>query len=196
MKSITIEPRLAADPELHSLIESANRVLDHEIGPSSGQVEAAWSYAADSESPSNGPLIGLSIKDFTGSASTVISRNELSDPRRIAVRVVRLWGDLLQVRSHKQLASLAESTPQVEGGEVLDLISDAICRYTEPEGAQPKILKLPVRYAIALVKLGHAFWGDVFQQIRESGIRAIEGKPLFGVPVKLVYGVDAKLDVE
>ena len=196
MKSITVEPRISADPELHALIESANRVLDHELGPSSGQVEAAWFYAADSESPSNGPMIGLSIKDKAESASTIVSRSELSDPHRIAVRVLRLWGDLLQVRSHKQLASLAESTPQVEGGEVLDLISEAICRYTEPEGAQPTILKLPVRYAIALVKLGHAFWGDLFQQIRESGIRAIEGKPLFGVPVKLVYGVDAKLNLE
>lgn len=112
------------------------------------------------------------------------------------MRVSRLWGDLLQLRSHKQLASLAQETSRLGGDEAIDLISDAIYDYTNRHGDEPHVLKLPIRYAVALMKLGTPFWGDFFQQIRESGIRAIDNQRLLGVPVKLLDGVDAKLEVE
>ncbi len=49
----------------------------------------------------------------------------------------------------------------------------------------------------ASVVMGHSsFWGDFFQRIRESGIRAFESQPLFGISVNIVNGADANLEVE
>ncbi len=196
MKSIILEVGMSADPEVLPLIENANWILDVELGPSSSQVEASWYYFAERESPSIGPVIGLSIKDWSGSVSTVFDLSKLSDPRRVAASIARLWGDLLQVRSHNQLASLTKEPSRLGGDEVIDLISDAIYDYTDKHGDEPHVLKLPIRYAVALMKLGTPFWGDFFQQIRESGVRAIDNQRLLGVPIKLLSGVDAKLEVE
>lgn len=85
MKSITIEPALSAHPRLFPLILKANTILEQELGASSELVDAYWFIATDSENSSRGtgPLIGLSIKDWTGQVETAFDPSELTDPRRI-----------------------------------------------------------------------------------------------------------------
>jgi hypothetical protein len=193
MKSLTIDPRIKADDRLRSLVDKANRLLESELGPSGDTVSASWQLE-DNQGRSQ---LWLEIEDWTGRVRTKFSLEELDSPRQTSARLVRLWGDLLQIRSHRQIVTVTQSPDLPISGEVvLDLISDAILDFSERNGREPSVLKLPVRYAIALMKLGASFWGDVFQQIRESGVRSIDGKRLFGVSVELVSGVTAELAVE
>ena len=193
MKSLTIDPRIEADDRLRSLVDNANRLLESELGPSGDTVSASWQLE-DNQGRSQ---LWLEIEDWTGRVKTKFSLEELASPRQTSARLVRLWGDLLQIRSHRQIETVTQSPDlPISGQVVLDLISDAILDFSERNGREPSVLKLPIRYAIALMKLGASFWGDVFQQIRESGVRSIEGKRLFGVPVQLVSGVTAELAVE
>lgn len=193
MKSLTIDPRIEADDRLLSLVDKANRLLEIELGPSGDTVSASWQLE-DNQGRSQ---LWLEIEDWTGRVKTKFSLEELASPRQTSARLVRLWGDLLQIRSHRQIVTVTQSPDlPISGQVVLDLISDAILDFSERNGREPSILKLPIRYAIALMKLGASFWGDVFEQIRESGVRSIEGKRLFGVPIELVSGVAAELAVE
>jgi hypothetical protein len=193
MKSPTIDPRIEADDRLLSLVDKANRLLESELGPSGDTVSASWQLE-DNQGRSQ---LWLEIEDWAGRVKTKFSLEELASPRQTSARLVRLWGDLLQIRSHRQIVTVTQSPDlPISGQVVLDLISDAILDFSERNGREPSVLKLPIRYAIALMKLGASFWGDVFQQIRESGVRSIEGKRLFGVPVELVSGVAAELAVE
>jgi hypothetical protein len=193
MKSLTIDPRIEADDRLLSLVDKANRLLESELGPSGDTVSASWQLE-DNQGRSQ---LWLEIEDWAGRVKTKFSLEELASPRQTSARLVRLWGDLLQIRSHRQIVAVTQSPDlPISGQVVLDLISDAILDFSERNGREPSVLKLPIRYAIALMKLGASFWGDVFQQIRESGVRSIEGKRLFGVPVELVSGVAAELAVE
>jgi len=193
MKSPTIDPRIEADDRLLSLVDKANRLLESELGPSGDTVSASWQLE-DNQGRSQ---LWLEIEDWAGRVKTKFSLEELASPRQTSARLVRLWGDLLQIRSHRQIVTVTQSPDlPISGQVVLDLISDAILDFSERNGREPSVLKLPIRYAIALMKLGASFWGDVFQQIRESGVRSIEGKRLFGVAVELVSGVAAELAVE
>lgn len=192
MKSLTIDPRIEADDRLRSLVDRANRLLESELGPSGDTVSTSWQL--DELLEDN---LWLEIEDWTGRVKTRFSLDELASPRQTSARLVRLWGDLLQIRSHREIETVTQSPDlPISGQVVLDLISDAILDFSERNGREPSVLKLPIRYAIALMKLGASFWGDVFQQIRESGVRSIEGKRLFGVSVELVNGVTAELAVE
>ena len=142
------------------------------------------------------PLLWLEIKDWSGEAQAKFAPDELKNPRQTSSKIIRLWGDLLQTRSHKQVADLEKQPSRLSGEEVLDRIWDAIYDFSEKNGDQPRLLKLPVRYAVALMKLGASFWGDFFHQIRESGVRSIESQRLFGVHVQILNGVNADLEVE
>jgi len=174
-------------------VDKANRLLESELGPSGDTVSASWQLE-DNQGRSQ---LWLEIEDWAGRVKTKFSLEELASPRQTSARLVRLWGDLLQIRSHRQIVTVTQSPDlPISGQVILDLISDAILDFSERNGREPSVLKLPIRYAIALMKLGASFWGDVFQQIRESGVRSIEGKRLFGVPVELVSGVAAELAVE
>jgi len=193
MKSLTIDPRIEADDRLLSLVDKANRLLESELGPSGDIVSASWQL----EDNQGRLQLWLEIEDWAGRVKTKFSLEELASPRQTSARLVRLWGDLLQIRSHRQIVTVTQSPDlPISGQVVLDLISDAILDFSERNGREPSVLKLPIRYAIALMKLGASFWGDVFQQIRESGVRSIEGKRLFGVPVELASGVAAEPAVE
>ena len=193
ISDLSIDPATMADPEMGAWVLTATEFLERELDRSSIPVSISWTLAEDQKGRR---VVRLGISDSTSQIQADFTREDFQDSRQVSARLIRVWGDFLQERSHNQIASLARQPVHVDGGDVLDLISDAISEYTEPAGTTPRILKIPVRQAIALVKLGHAFWGDLFQQIREHGIQAIEGKPLFGVPVKLVYGVDARLELE
>ncbi len=105
MKEVEIDETIRRDPKLYSAVEHATTLLEEEIGPSSGSVSAEWrEFGADQRIPA----IRLKISDWTGSAMIHFQRSmleNLSDPA-LRLSFVRLWGDLLQERSHKQVESL------------------------------------------------------------------------------------------
>jgi hypothetical protein len=91
----------------------ANKVLESELGPAAHRVTADWSLTHDER---NHPLLTLVLSDSAESASARFPAEELSDRYRVQARLQRLWGDLLQVRSHKQLRKLSALLNEPEGG--------------------------------------------------------------------------------
>ncbi len=105
MKEIEIDDAIRRDPKLLAAVEHASRLLEEAIGPSAATVSAKWEqFAADQPNPS----IRLRISDWTGSAMTLFQRSVLGKMTESALSLafVRLWGDLLQERSHKQVELL------------------------------------------------------------------------------------------
>lgn len=86
-----------------ALLDQATRRLEEVLGPAADRVTAEWDRAEDQK----GRLVyTLRISDWTGSATASFAPDELGSPTHMRVRLNRLWGDLLQARSHKQLEEL------------------------------------------------------------------------------------------
>ena len=105
MKNVEIDEKIKADPELAPAVKDATILLDAELGASADLVTARWNLSEDARSR---PVIDLEISDFTGAVSTRFAPDELRNTSHMQVRLGRLWGDLLQVRSHKQVEKLRQ----------------------------------------------------------------------------------------
>jgi len=90
---------------LYGLINEAHDLLGDVVGSSGPDVEDAWSVEKDSKGR---PLILLKLSDFKGRAEAKFAPDELENPRQMSYRLIRLWGDVLQDRSHKQLAEMMD----------------------------------------------------------------------------------------
>ncbi len=97
---VSLEPKINDDPELLSKIEAANKLLEDLLGPSADQVEADWSL---SDRAKGHFLVNLTVSDWTGSVGYRFAPEELRNSAHMRMRLHRLWGDLLQVRSHVQI---------------------------------------------------------------------------------------------
>jgi hypothetical protein len=105
MKVVRIDEAIRNDRKLLSVIERATRSLEEELGPADSSVSAEWTlYGADQQLP----MIGLKISDGVDSASLQFQRASIERIPDSSLRIlfIRLWGDLLQERSHKQMANL------------------------------------------------------------------------------------------
>ena len=113
MKSVEISPSIQADSRLGQLVRRATEVLERTIGPkSSPLVSASWSLVNDERQR---PLLRLEVSDFTGTPTpAVFAPDDLEDDWRTEGRMLRLWGDLLQVRSHRQLDEILNSSANPE----------------------------------------------------------------------------------
>src|SRR5437899_12002625 len=81
-------------------LEQATKLLKDILGPQSQElVKAEWDCVQDNRDRT---LCRLTIRDATGEASTDFTPDELRYPLHMRVRLYRLWGDLLQVRSNRQ----------------------------------------------------------------------------------------------
>ncbi len=89
--------------ELFRLAQAATDQLEKVLGPSAELVDAEWDRAG---SAANGDGLALTLRDRTGEAQTFFSSRDLKNPSRVSINLHRLWGDLLQVRSHKQRRDL------------------------------------------------------------------------------------------
>ena len=97
----TIRPEIEQRSDLGPAVQDASAYLQ-ELGPSASQALAEWSLIQDERGRE---LINLRLSDWTGSVEYRFAPEELSSPAQIRRRLHRLWGDLLQVRSHVQLDS-------------------------------------------------------------------------------------------
>lgn len=197
MRAAEIDPAIQADPDLLHLVHRAMSILNSEVGRVEwrDQVSASWTLL---DRGLNMSRLQLRLEDDIGDVQAEFPSLALQKPDSTAQVMRRLWGDLLQVRSHKLLKKLStaeEPSHHLDGDEALDQILDSLAEYSEREGHEPKSIRLPVRYATALMKLGPSYWGEFHRQIRESGLRAFDGQTLLGMKVELILGVDAELQV-
>jgi hypothetical protein len=90
-------------PELCKLVNQAERTLGEVIGQSRSSVSVEWDLAEDGKGR---PIIVLKLSDFTGAVTATFAPDELEKPIHLRTRLYRLWGDLLQIRTKKQLESM------------------------------------------------------------------------------------------
>ena|SRR5581483_7502385 len=111
MKKVVISSAIQNVTEVRGGVERATQVLEETIGPTARHVDADWSLTQDS---SGRRLIKLLLSDFTGARTeSRFEPAEFHRPGHLPAKLYKIWGDLLQVRSHKQLEVLSGS---IEGG--------------------------------------------------------------------------------
>jgi hypothetical protein len=103
MKALTYHPGIRQSERLYHLAQQARARLEEVLGPSAGQVSAEWDRGEDGRGR---PVVTLKLTDWTGSVTATFDPTELENPVHVRQRLVRLWGDLLQERSHRQLREL------------------------------------------------------------------------------------------
>jgi hypothetical protein len=194
---VEIDAAIEADPALSILVHQATEILRNEIlgGEWKDRVLVSWRVFGQHR---DSAMLRLQIDDAPAFIETDFSPSDLKNREYVERWMNRMWGDLLQIRLHKLQEARRESMVSdryLDGPDALDRIIDSVADYSEREGHEPKSLKLPVRYATALMKLGPTYWGEFYGQIRESGLRAFDGQDLLGMKVELVPGVDAELQV-
>jgi hypothetical protein len=92
-------------PRLTPLVEKASKILTEVLGPSREIVHREWRSASNDRGRT---FVELTLSDWSGSVSTRFTPDELRDTPRLERRLIRLVGDLLQIRSHKLLDRLKE----------------------------------------------------------------------------------------
>jgi hypothetical protein len=95
--------------EGYTLLQQATMRLEEIGGPSAGQVKAEWDRAEDSRGRT---IYTLRLSDWTGAVSAAFAPEELRNSTHMRYRLLRLWGDLLQVRSDKLLQDLTGNGSQ------------------------------------------------------------------------------------
>jgi hypothetical protein len=91
--------------EGYALLQQATTRLEEVAGPSADLVKVEWDRVEDAGGRS---LYTLTLSDWTGSVSADFTLDELQLPTHLRVRLYRLWGDLLQMRNHKELQQLTD----------------------------------------------------------------------------------------
>jgi hypothetical protein len=88
---------------LHLLAQQRTAQLEEVLGDSAPDVSAEWDRADDALGRA---VITLRLSDFSGSAISVFEPKELESPSQMRSRFLRLWSDLLQIRTRRQLQEL------------------------------------------------------------------------------------------
>jgi hypothetical protein len=109
---VNVQEQIKQHPELAAAVDRATKVLEAQLGPSRNVVTVAWSMGQDRR---NGPEIDLKVSDPETSVERHFAPEELNNPEQMERSLIRLWGDLLQDRSHKQLARLKRLVQELEG---------------------------------------------------------------------------------
>lgn len=97
----SVQKEIQERSDLAPRVEEANTLLETVLGASSAAlIQADWSLDKDAMGR---PLLLLRLSDWTGSVGYRFAPDELDNKVHMTRRLQRLWGDLLQVRSHVQL---------------------------------------------------------------------------------------------
>ena len=111
MKSVEIDPAIEANPLLLSSVRRAQELLEMESTRSSNTVSATWKLVRDDR---NAQFIRLAIADWSGRAETTFSPETHKNHDQVRGRMIRLWGDLLQIRSHKLVEEMQAAASVTE----------------------------------------------------------------------------------
>jgi hypothetical protein len=110
--NVICSERIRQSGSLLRLVQQAADRLEEVIGSSAGLVTAEWDQSDDGRGRA---VVTLRLSDWTGAVVASFAPDELEDASRLHVRLHRLWGDLLQARSHKQLQELLKSVDASSG---------------------------------------------------------------------------------
>lgn len=109
--SVIYSPEVRQVTDGMPLLEKASSLLSEVLGKwPSEQVKADWQRVEDFQGRA---IYRLTLRDFTGEASTDFAPDELENPLHMKFRMYRLWGDLLQVRSDQQWLKVSEMIGQL-----------------------------------------------------------------------------------
>jgi hypothetical protein len=89
------------------LLQQATTCLEEIIGSSADQVCVKWDR---SENPKGRTIYTLRLSAWAESVSAPFTLRELRSPHDLRWRLLDLWGDLLQIRSHKLLENLTKGS--------------------------------------------------------------------------------------
>ncbi len=104
---IQIDPTIGEKGVWAEGIQRANSILELVLGQKAANlVTADWCLTTDEQKR---PVLRLKLADFTVAVARNFSPDELVDAERLWFRLNRLWGDLLQLRSHQQLEEIQKS---------------------------------------------------------------------------------------
>jgi hypothetical protein len=101
--------------EGNPLFQRATTLLEGVLRRATVPIEVRWDRV---EEPRGRTLYELKLSDETGSVSTRFTPSELRSSTDLNYRLLQLYGDLLQIRSHhllKILTSGVESPGEVHG---------------------------------------------------------------------------------
>ncbi len=107
MNTIRIDPEIQKRPRLSNDVEKINVRLNTLLGRSAGRVSADWKLVQPDQ---DSEVLRLQLSEPTASVVGQFSAEELSRPDHMVRRLNWLWGDLLQIRSDRQLEELLTST--------------------------------------------------------------------------------------
>lgn len=110
LNSVEMDEAIRSDAALRTKVEHANEVLSGIVGRSATRVSAEWRRE---RGPLTGARIVLHLRDETGETTAPIADEELDSSDRLWSRLWRVWSDLLQDRSHRELARLHEMVQQL-----------------------------------------------------------------------------------
>jgi hypothetical protein len=99
--------------DLDAAVDKATDLLKEELGPSAADARVQWTLSKDDRGRE---VVNLTLSDWTGSVGYRFAPIELGDESHMRLRLHRLWGDLLMVRSHYQIdSSIWALQTQAEG---------------------------------------------------------------------------------
>src|SRR5207244_3251031 len=107
VKSVIYHPGIKQSPDLYGLAEKATDRLNEIVGMYGKEAEVEWDTSVDESKRK--PLVTLTIRDLPEEVRGNIAREDLEKPDMLTLRLARLWGDLLQTRSHRLLRNLMEN---------------------------------------------------------------------------------------
>lgn len=91
------------------LLQQASKHLEAILGPSAASMSVEWSQSQDARGRT---LYTLNLSDAMEQVSASFATEELRSPRRMRLRLLDLWGDLLQARSDAQMKKLQQLVAQ------------------------------------------------------------------------------------
>ena len=101
-----IGPAIESNPVLGPLVREAAEVLAEEAAGTSMPARAAW----QADTVAGEPAVVVRISDELGSVTKRFTRSQLADANWNRYQMIRLWGDLLAVRSREMLNRLRDAT--------------------------------------------------------------------------------------
>jgi hypothetical protein len=117
--NVTYSDKIKQPADLFALVRQATEELEKvvapppDLGPLVGERPSGeWDYEEDQRGRW---LVVLRLSDWSGTVIGRFTREELADHDYLSGRLIRLWGDLLQIRSHKQLLKVRELIQASEG---------------------------------------------------------------------------------
>ena len=107
MKSWIVDDAIREDAELTASIDRSRELLEDVIGPSNAPlVDAGWSLSVTRGKK----IANLTLSDWTwpSGVQAHFEPNDLASRAEVRSRFIRLWGDLLQERNHRQIRELLQ----------------------------------------------------------------------------------------